>query len=64
MKLAALGVSYERFSNMFGFAKSTLGKWLKQERYKRPKMSGEALELDGVWTRVCGRECGVEGSAG
>ena len=37
---------------MLGFAKSTLCKWLKQEDYKRPKLSGDALELDGVWTRV------------
>ena len=54
MRLAALGVSYERVGNMMGFAKSTLCKWLKQEQYKRPKLSGEVLELDGVWTRVAG----------
>ena len=34
MRLAALGVSYERVGNMLGFAKSTWRKWLKQERYK------------------------------
>lgn len=54
MRLAALGVSYERVGNMLGFAKSTLCKWLKQEDYKRPKLSGEILELDGVWTRIAG----------
>ena len=54
MRLAALGVSYERVGNLLGFAKSTLCKWLKQERYKRPELSGEVLELDGVWTRIAG----------
>ena len=39
---------------MLGFAKSALCKWLKQEKYKRPDLSGEALELDGIWTRVAG----------
>ena len=41
---------------MLGFAKSTLRKWLKQEQYKRPKMSGEVLELDELWTRVVGED--------
>ena len=54
MRLAALGVSYERVGSMLGFAKSTLCKWLKQEQCKRPKMSGEVLEPDVVWTRVAG----------
>ena len=48
MRLAALGVSYERIGKTLGFAKSTLRKWLKREQYKRTKMSGEVLELDGV----------------
>ena len=52
MRLADLGVSYERVGAMLGFAKSTLRKWLKQEQYKRPKLSGEVLELDGVWMRA------------
>ena len=54
MRLAAQGISCERVGKMLGFAKSTLCKWLKQEQYKRPKLSGEVLELDGVWTRVAG----------
>ena len=54
MRLAAQGISYERVGKMLGFAKSTLCKWLKRERYTRPKLSGEVLELDGVWTRVAG----------
>ena len=54
MRLAVLGVSYERMGNMLGFAKSTLCKWLKQEKYTRPKLSGEVWELDKVWTRVSG----------
>ena len=49
-----MGVSYERVGSMLGFAKSTLCKWLKQEQCKRPKMSGEVLEPDVVWTRVAG----------
>ena len=54
MKLAAQGVSYERVGKMLGIAKSTLCKWLKQEKYERPKLSGEVLELDGAWTRFEG----------
>ena len=42
------------WARLLGFAKSTLCKWLKQEQYERPKMSGEVLELDGAWTRVAG----------
>ena len=52
--IASRGISYERVGKMLGFAKSTLCKWLKQERYKLPKLSGEVLELDGIWTRVSG----------
>ena len=37
---------------MLGFAKSKLCKRLKHEQYKCPKLSGEALELDGVWMRA------------
>ena len=54
MRLAAPGVSYERVGKMLRFAKDALRKWPKQEQYKSPKLSGEALELDGVWTRVAG----------
>ena len=55
MRLAAQGMIYERVGNMLGFAKSKLCKWLMQERCKRPKLLGDAMELDGVWTRVaCG----------
>ena len=52
MRLAALGVSYESVGNMLGFAKSTLCKWPNQEQYKRPKLSGDVLELDGIRTRI------------
>lgn len=54
MRLAALGISYERVGNALGFAKSTLRKWFKQEECKRPKLSGDVLELDGVWRRIAG----------
>ena len=54
MRLAVLGVGYERVGNMLRFAKNTLCKWLKQERYTRPKLSGEVVEVDRVWTRVAG----------
>ena len=54
MRLAAQGISCERVGNMLGFAKSTLRKWLKQEQCNIPKLSGEALELDGIWTRAAG----------
>lgn len=54
MRLAALGVSYERVGDLLWVAKSALRKWLKQEDYERPKLSGEVLELDRVWTRVAG----------
>ena len=43
MRLAALGVIYDRVGNMLGVAKSTLYKWLKQEQllreYKRSRGS-------------------------
>lgn len=48
MWLAAQGISYERMGKMLGFAKSTQCKWLKQEQYTRSKLSGKALELDGI----------------
>ena len=54
MRLAAPGVSYGRVGKMLGFAKSTRRKWLKREQCKRPKMSDDAPELDGIWTRVAG----------
>ena len=54
MRLATQGISYERVGSMLGFAKITRRKWLKQEKYKHPKLSGEVLELDGVWTRIAG----------
>ena len=54
MRLAALGVSYDRMEKTLGFAKSTLCKWLKQEDYKHPELAGAVLELDKVWTRVAG----------
>ena len=47
-------VIYERVGKTLGFAKSTLCKWLRQEEYKRPELSGEVLERDVVWTRVDG----------
>ena len=52
MRLAALGISYERVGNMLEFAKSMLCKWLNQEQYTRTKLSSEVLGLDGVWMRV------------
>ena len=64
MRLAAQGVSYERVGKMLGFAKSALCKWLKQEKYKRPDLSGEALELDEIWTRVAGGKLGRRGDGG
>ena len=54
LRLAALGISYERVGNMLGFVQSTRRKWLKREEYKRPKMSGDVLEPDGEWTRIAG----------
>ena len=52
IRLAAQGISYERVGNMLGVSKSTLRKWLKQEKYTRPKLSGEVLELDGTRARA------------
>ena len=43
---------------MFGFAKSTLSKWIKGERLRKGAMGGEVLEMDGLWTRT--REDAVE----
>ena len=39
---------------MLGLSKSTLCKWLNQEQYERPNLSGDALKLDGIWTRIAG----------
>lgn len=64
MRLATLGVSYERMGKMLGFVKTALCKWLKQEKYKRPKLSGEVLKLGWGMNAGRGRECGFEGSAG
>ena len=61
MRLAALGMSYERVGKTLGFAKSTLCKWLKREEYKRPKLSGNVPELDGAWTRVAGGKVALTG---
>ena len=49
-------MSYERIGNMPGFAKNAPCKGLKRKHYKRPKMSGEVLELDGVWTSVADKK--------
>ena len=54
MRLSAQGVIYERVGDMLGGAKSTLCKRLKEEEYDCPELSGEVLELDGIWTRVAG----------
>ena len=49
-----MGLSYAKVGELLGFAKSTLCKWLKQERLERPAMSGEVVEMDGVWVGVRG----------
>ncbi len=52
MKLAGMGLSYAKAGELFGFAKSTLCKWLKQEKLQEPDMKGRVVEMDGVWTRT------------
>ena len=37
---------------MFGFAKSTLCKWIRGERLREDGLSGDVLEMDGLWTRT------------
>lgn len=64
MRMVTLGVIYERVGKTLGFAKSTLCKWLRQEKYKRPELSGEVLERDVVWTRVDGGKVELNVAAG
>ena len=52
IELAALGLSYSKVGSLFGFAKSTLCKWLKQEELSKESMTGRVAELDGLWTRT------------
>lgn len=37
---------------MFGFAKSTLCKWIKQEKLSKEPITGRVAEFDGLWTRT------------
>ena len=53
-----MGLSYTQVGKMFGFAKSTLSKWIRGEKLRKGAMGGEVLEMDGLWTRT--REGAVE----
>ena len=56
--LAAMGLSCAQVGKLFGFAKSTLCKWIRGERLRNGDMGGEVLEMDGLWTPT--REGAVE----
>lgn len=47
-----MGLSYAQVGKLFGFAKSTLSKWIKAEKLRKGDMGGEVLEMDGLWTRT------------
>ena len=47
-----MGLSYAQVGKMFGFAKSTLSKWIRGEKLRKGDMSDEVLEMDGLWTRT------------
>ncbi len=47
-----MGLSYAKVGEMYGFAKSTLCKWIKQEKLERPELKGDVAEMDGVWVGV------------
>ena len=52
IELASMGLSYAQMGKMFGFAKSTLNKWITGEKLRKGDMSDEVLEMDGLWTRT------------
>ena len=47
-----MGLSYAQVGKLFGFAKSTLCKWIRGERLREDSLSGDVLEMDGLWTRT------------
>ena len=56
--MASMGLSYAQVGKLFGFAKSTLSKWIRGQKLRKGAMGGEVLEMDGLWTRT--REGAVE----
>ena len=53
-----MGLSYSQVGKLFGFAKSTLCKWIRGEELRKGSLNGQVLEMDGLWTRT--REGAVE----
>ena len=53
-----MGLSYSQVGKLFGFAKSTLCKWIRGEKLRKDSLNGQVLEMDGLWTRT--REGAVE----
>ena len=47
-----MGLSYAQVGKLFGFAKSTLCKWIRREKLSEASVGGEVLEMDGLWTRT------------
>ena len=47
-----MGLSYAQVGKLFGFAKSTLCKWIRREKLTEASVDGEVLEMDGLWTRT------------
>lgn len=47
-----MGLSYAQVGKLFGFAKSTLSKWMRGEKLRKDSLSGQVLEMDGLWTRT------------
>ena len=42
-----MGLSYAQVGKLFGFAKSTLCKWIRGERLREDSLSGDVLERTG-----------------
>ena len=47
-----MGLSYAAASGWVGAVKSTLCRWLRREPLGQPELTGQVLELDGLWTRT------------
>ena len=51
-----MGLSYAKVGELLGFAKSSLCRWIGSERLEGVRMSGDVLEMDGVWVRTQARK--------
>ena len=52
VKLAALGLSYRQAGQWVSSVKSSVCRWVRRQVLGQPELGGQALELDGLWTRT------------